>query len=154
MSALVLAIALPGNLVWAQEDNQSSTMMLYGVRFDTDGITITSGGAKKLSGNFYVIGYGDVGSGQNSASLEGAYIITKGKFGLGALLGANSDWETIAAEENPVNYLVLASGAILSYQVFDGLQVWTAYKRKIPLEESQHKAMNIFGVGLALSFGK
>lgn len=153
LAALVLAaVALPLQFSWAQNNTQVDPMMLFGVRGNTDGITVTTGAVKRIRGNFYALGYGDVGTGQNSASLEAAYIIKVGKIGVGVLLGPNSDWKKAATERDATNYIVVGTGLLASYFLVDGIQVWGGYKRKIPLEESQHKAMNIFGVGLAFSF--
>lgn len=158
---LAVLILLPFKVSWGQDDTRSGTSMLFGVRGDKDGATVTSGGIWGLGGNFYALGYGDVGTGQNSASVEGAYIIEiGGNFKFGLLLGPNSDWEKAATEEVPINYVVVGSGALLSYSLTPGLQVWAAYKRKINpdflpgVEESQYEAMNIFGLGLAIGFSK
>ena len=167
---LVLMVAILALLLapfaLAGDTTESNTQMLVGARYDNDGgVTMTIGGIKKLGGNFYALGYGDVGTGQQSASLEGAYILTKGKLSFGALLGGNSDWEAqaagtedttgktvVAIEDDPINYLVAAGGFLVSYSVRDDIQVWAAYKHKKPLADNLYQSLNVFGLGVGFRF--
>lgn len=151
-TAFVLAMLL-ATVAFASDTTESSTQMLIGARYDNNGgVTMTIGGIKNIGGNFYVLGYGDMGTGQNSASLEPAFIITKGKLNFGVLLGANSDWEPQATDEDLINYLVFAGGVIGGYTLSDDLQAWATYKRKEPPKGNLYEGLNLFGLGLAFRF--
>ena len=150
---VVVLTVLLGTVAFASDTTESNTQILFGARYDNDGgVTMTIGGIRKLGGNFYALGYGDVGTGQNSASLEPAFIITRGKLKFGVLGGLNSDWEPQAIDEDLINYLVFAAGVYGGYAFSDDLQIWGTYKRKEPPKGNLYEGLNLFGAGLAFRF--
>ena len=153
ISLVALIVAMPGGLAFTQDEAESPAYMLLGGKYDNeDGATITLGFMKDLGGGFHLLGYGDMGD-QNSANVEGAYLVNFGSLKFGPLLGPNSDWEPVATatgENDQINYFVGAAGLTATFAVAENMAIYGVFKRKIPLEKSNYDGLNLFGFGLSL----
>ena len=152
--AVLILLVIPINPTWAQDTADPVDNLIFGgVRYD-DGLHLSAGYGKQLSGQLWTLQYTNLGFDYGSWNSEIVYFFRPSdNLYIGPLAGADADWIN-AAEDTPiVTYVVGATGVIAAYDLNDVVGFWGYFKYKFSVEaDNAYMDGTSFGAGLHLWF--
>lgn len=146
---LLTLLLVPYTLTFGQAIDE--TVVYGGLKFDQNVYGSATGvGFRAGKGIWAFLSAGPSNDGAEIAT-EGVYLLDRGNFSFGPVLGGGVDWQDYVADDlDPIAYWIGAVGWLAAYRFADDFGVWGVIKRRQALEENSYEPNTQFALGLYL----
>ena len=146
MKRLLLILMMVFLISTVQSAPLDSSFLFVNYQIDDADLSAINYGVGLPGEDFIIFTHTTVGE-QSEVEVDIGYYLKKSQLSLILITGAGSDWTTI--NDDPVTYLIGATGVVLTYAFNDefGLQFWSKYKYNFDAFDAYQDGY-IYGAGL------
>lgn len=145
---LLAFIIMPVSITFAQEQEQSNSIVFGGMNYDEVPVIVTGIGVNLPGTKIWTFNYINVGE-YGSFNSELGLLFGNDKLYFGPIAGPNVEWIEPSSEIEMINYFTGAGGLIAGFKFSENFGIWSYAKYKFDFKKEDN-SMYVDGVAYGI----